>query len=1006
MGTSVSGRTSEIVGRASELDLLRRAWESAAEGTPAAVLVRGEAGVGKTTLVAGACDQARRAGFEILWGRCVRFTAASSAYLPLGIALQGWAAEADPAFRDAVLADTPGLRRLVPSLAEHPAMQEPGRLLTEIDTVVSRIAVNRPVALVIDDLQWSDESSLDALMYLVAGFHGQRLLLLSTIRDEGLGTGHSLHGWLADVRRLPGVQDLRLDRLTEEETEQQVMMLTGSSEGSDAPAQVFARSAGNPYLTELLVRGSGGHGPTEDGVPDQLRTALLATWHRLTPVGRETTRLLALAGRPLAWDEMRALAARAGLRVELLPGALAEATEAGVVIVPRPDVHWFRHPLLADVLYETFLPGQAAPLHAAFAEVLEARSGVDNRNQLRVASDLAEHHLRAGHVDRAFALAVRAADAARDLGVGPEEAHHLTNAVTLWTRAGSEARARVGSEIDLLERAANAVMRVGDARPAYDMLQRALDIVDRRTDALRASRLIMLSGEAALSAAALPRWPTDVYEEAVQLTMSAPDSAEHVSALAHLSMALVWNGDNDNAARNAELAVGAAERCGVDRATALALAARAFCRLGRDAATEGRREAERAHALASTVPGWDMTRHHVDVSYLNLLIGTGDVRAAAELAGASWAAAAQGGARSHAAMFAGLAAGSLVIVGDLAQAARFVREGLAAAPRDLALAMLRLAATELATRTGRLDDALQHLRRVHEVYPDPEMFVGLEAAPVLAEYLLAKDEPDAAMARILRGLQVTTPVDPRHADEVLLWGARVAGVLQQRARDRRDAVAMAEAGSAVDELVRLRSSLTDVPAFLSSGPADMVAPANEALFEAERARAGGGVEPEQWADAAAACGRAAMRWEQARSLWRYAEALIDTGVTRTEIAAPLRQAHRMAVDMGAEALRRELEALARSARVPLTEVEVPEQARSYGGPRSGRLTAREREVLTHLVAGRTYREIAQALFISEKTVSVHVSNLLRKTGTASRGEVAALARRQNLVPGTGADDTG
>ena len=124
----------------------------------------------------------------------------------------------------------------------------------------------------------------------------------------------------------------------------------------------------------------------------------------------------------------------------------------------------------------------------------------------------------------------------------------------------------------------------------------------------------------------------------------------------------------------------------------------------------------------------------------------------------------------------------------------------------------------------------------------------------------------------------------------------------------------------------------------------------------------------------------------------------------SEVAPVLRTAHELARSMGVDPLRDEVAGVARSARISLQQPALPRPRGSGpasdadGGALLGSLTEREREVLSHLAAGRSYREIAAALFISDKTVSVHVSNLLRKTGTRNRHEAAALARRHGVIP--------
>jgi DNA-binding CsgD family transcriptional regulator len=136
-------------------------------------------------------------------------------------------------------------------------------------------------------------------------------------------------------------------------------------------------------------------------------------------------------------------------------------------------------------------------------------------------------------------------------------------------------------------------------------------------------------------------------------------------------------------------------------------------------------------------------------------------------------------------------------------------------------------------------------------------------------------------------------------------------------------------------------------------------------------------------------------WYEAMCRWRWAQALLSEGASRSAIAQPLRQAHTLAMAMGAAPLVAETESLALAARINLVEPG-PLMESSGQHPVLATLTTREREVLSHLVAGRTNAEIARDLFISDKTVSVHVTNVLRKTGTPNRVEAASLALRLGL----------
>ena len=166
----------------------------------------------------------------------------------------------------------------------------------------------------------------------------------------------------------------------------------------------------------------------------------------------------------------------------------------------------------------------------------------------------------------------------------------------------------------------------------------------------------------------------------------------------------------------------------------------------------------------------------------------------------------------------------------------------------------------------------------------------------------------------------------------------------------------------------------------------------DALYAAETARARHDAdETARWRLAAELLD-AVLPWDAAYATARAGEAvLVRGGGSREEAAALLRRAHSRAEALQAEPVRREVIALARSARIPLGGVGAPGAAPTAEHQIAG-LTAREREVLDHVVAGRTYGEIARDLFVSEKTVSSHVSNLLRKTGAANRVELAQLAR--------------
>ena len=184
--------------------------------------------------------------------------------------------------------------------------------------------------------------------------------------------------------------------------------------------------------------------------------------------------------------------------------------------------------------------------------------------------------------------------------------------------------------------------------------------------------------------------------------------------------------------------------------------------------------------------------------------------------------------------------------------------------------------------------------------------------------------------------------------------------------------------------------------------ADPGVAANRRTAEAEWSRVAGPSDPGRWAAAAGAWEALGYPWHAGHARWRQAEALLAQGAPRPEAAAALARAWALADGFGARPLVAEVESLARRARIDLPAAaggdaaEEPAAGEPAGTDELG-LTPREREVLALVADGRTNRQIAEALFISNKTASVHVSNILAKLGVANRGEAAAVAHRLRLT---------
>jgi len=314
---------------------------------------------------------------------------------------------------------------------------------------------------------------------------------------------------------------------------------------------------------------------------------------------------------------------------------------------------------------------------------------------------------------------------------------------------------------------------------------------------------------------------------------------------------------------------------------------------------------------------------------------------------------------------------------------------LGASPGRLPDTSVRLTAALLACWQGRVSEAQAHLARAQELFEEQSGFLVFPFDAVRANLAVAVGDTAAAVAAARAGLSQDFP--PDLVQWLLPLAARALADEAQRHRDRGG-----DPASAVAQLDELRDQYPQVFAEPGQAPTgQLLVRATQALYDAEFNRcrrdrdAGSG-----WQRAAAACRTASLAWDEAYAQWRAAQVLLPDRASRPAGVAALQRAHDLAVELRAAPLLIDIGALANSARVPLisTPVEVPVASAPYG------LTPRELEILRHVMAGRTYGEIARALVVSEKTVSSHISNMLRKTGAANRVDLAQLARRLSSAP--------
>lgn len=320
-----------------------------------------------------------------------------------------------------------------------------------------------------------------------------------------------------------------------------------------------------------------------------------------------------------------------------------------------------------------------------------------------------------------------------------------------------------------------------------------------------------------------------------------------------------------------------------------------------------------------------------------------------------------------------------------------LRMALGSDPGAAADVLSRLVAARLSVQQGRVSESRSHLTRAEELFAETTDFLAFEFDAVRAMVLLAEGDPSGAVEAALRGA-TSSGAPPTMCEWLIPLAARGLADLADSARGR---------GEPADEVTgRLDSLLTHFPHVLHDSAVDSPFYSRQlagldAFYAAEVGRARRSPDRSARWTAAAAMLDGVLPWDAAYAAFRAAESQLVTGNANRDVAA---SQLRRAIRPGIRAARR-----TRPARGP-----TPGSCRTSpvggGGPtpaapampgngnRPWGLTAREQAILEHIVAGRTYAEIARALFLSEKTVSSHVSNVLRKSGAANRVALARLAQ--------------
>jgi len=957
-----------FVARAEQVARLTEALHLARSGAPALVLVGADAGVGKTRLLRQVGQVAAGDGALVVTGHCVDLGEIGLPYLPFAEAL-GVLRTVDPEAVAGVVAARPALARLVGTAGDVTATSasdaDERRELFEgvVEALTACASSERPLLLVLEDLHWADASSRDLLRFVVSRLAAQPLLVVATYRTDDLHRRHPWRPVAAELARHPRSEHLALAPFAGDELREFAAAVAGHPLPDTLVHRLRERAEGNAYFTEELIEA----GADSDALPWSLADVLRTRVERLDAATARLVQLASAAGRRVAEPLLRAAAAADPASPDGdLDAALREAVTQHVLVV-EDGLIAFRHALLGEAVYGDLLPGEASAAHRAFLVALGAATGPG------VAAQRARHALRVPDLPVALTASWEAAGQARR--VLAEELRHLEAVLRLWQAAPDVAAGLPEPHGAVLQLAAGAASRAGEAERAVQLARAALAEADAEPLARARARTTLARHLLGMEAV-----DTALTQAATALTELPPaPSSERAWALATYARAALDLGREEEAEEVATRAAQIARDVGDAAAESDALTTTAVAeRLDQDRSTRLLTQAL-ARAEQTDDPATEL---RIRFNLTTTAYYAGDLaRAAAEAAagrrravglGMTWA--------PHGVDLRMLDALVRFVGGDLSTLPVADVDGAPGFARAL------VAAVDLYAATARGDADVAERAAALEPWWQRDALVALMAGGNAADALTWQGRTEQARAYADRvDAHVRSLWSPEYLGGIWLTALALAAVADEAAARRAagDDVA-ALVAEADTRLARVEHTAQHGrPRGGHLGPEGR---AWVARARAEHARASGTADPGLWRAAVAGLSYG-HRYETARTRWRLAEALLATG-DRAAAGTEARTALAEARAIGAGPLSDAVADLVRRARLA--------GAASSAAP-SDVLTAREAEVLALVAQGLSNRQVGERLFISGKTVSVHVSNVLAKLGASGRTEAVALAHERGLL---------
>lgn len=975
-----------LIGREKELQELGERLSQAEKGRGGLVLIAGVAGVGKSRLLAEFLSGVREAGrAEVLEGHCHD----SDAVVPFGPvveALRTWLGLRSP---QALLAAAGPwkveLCRLLPELggapADKPLPEADAKTLARrqfemVRHVLQPGATEATRLFVLEDLHWSDLTSLELLAYLSRTTGEDRIMLLGTYRDDEIHPRHPLTHWLAELEREGTATTWTLGHLARDELRDMVRLILGEEIPLSSADRLYDRTGGNPFfLEEILKSLRDAHkvdallAPGEQDLllrrvrmPLSVKDSVLT---RTADLDEATVRVLtyaAVIGQEFDFELLQALTEQTESDLLRSVSALVDRQLVSEETFNGQDRFAFRHALTREVIYQNLLGRERRGLHL---KVLHAIETV-RPDQLEVSIDgLARHSFEAGELEKAARYAMLAGERAERMRAFQEARHHYELVLELMGPGVSEERA------SLLDRLGNVGWPLGDGQLTMRYWKQASALFLEKGDSLRVAsieqKLSLVAWEGGDTQTAFAHART-----ALEILEGDPPTRELAMAYSTLSQRFMVSGVAGEAIAWGNKALEIAEIVGDQRTKAHAMnnMGVVFANyLGR--VEEGLRLLEESLRIADA-SGFNYDTERACLNLSNALTVNGDTTRAIEILQKGLEVAESAGDTSFIASLTANLAGVNLVMANWAIAEEQLTRSRRAAPDFV---------------PNRLDSIM-----------------------IQTIILMDRGKPQAALDELRGAEALFERIEENHAE----FHARVAECLYRLGRRSEGIEALDQAcqtwskrGPNIGTIGEMERALWVYLELGESRKAEAVlAAVEEAIQEvsnvwtrAVRNSCLGLIAKDrgEFSDAIAHFSSSIGEWSPLQ--WTYVEAW----VRRNRAECLLRSSDPANITLASDDLKQARQVFERTGSVYALEgLSKLEDLLSAGGPMQaetrgplGSLTPREREVLALLARGLSNREIAKELVISAKTAEIHVGNILGKLGLKSRAQAAALATRQS-----------